>query len=140
MSEVGVHRLPEQYILHLGEENVGGWNNKRLGRVELEARSNRTFRPEYILIPAAIAENFEVIDIKINNVSQISSRNAIPARRFSENNSHKMIMDICEKSATVSIVARNIASIDSSFSAVAMGPLIEEKSLDQKMDSNPCAS
>jgi hypothetical protein len=135
-----IHRLPEQYILHLGEENVGEWNNKRLGRVELEARSNRAFRPEYILIPAAIAENFEVIDIKINNISQMPSPNAIPARRFSENNSHKMAMDICEKSATISIVARNISSVESMFAAVAMGALIEGKPLDQGIDQKPCAA
>jgi hypothetical protein len=133
-----VIRLPEQYILHLGEENVEGRGKLDGTPIELEARSGCAFRPEYILIPAAIAENFEVIDIKINNVSQMSSPNAIPAGRFSENNSHKMIMDICEESAIISIVARNIASYDSMFAAMAIGALIKHKAFDQGIDQKSC--
>jgi hypothetical protein len=140
MCDTAVNRLPEQYILHLGEENVEGLGRVDGTTVELEARSKCAFRPERILIPADIAENFEVIDIKINNISQISSRTAIPAIRFSENNSHKMVMDICEKSATISIIARNIASVDSMFAAVAVGALIEGKPLDQGIDQKPCAA
>jgi hypothetical protein len=85
------------------------------------------FRPERLVIPASIAEDFLITDIKVGKNSQLVSTGAIPAAAFTSARSEAncMMMDTAQISMFVTVSVTNTSDKDRYFQCVIFGPSVD---------------
>ena len=85
------------------------------------------FRPERLVIPASIAEDFLITDIKVGKNSQLGSTGAIPAAAFTSTRSeaNRMMMDTAQISMFVTVSVTNTSDKDRYFQCVIFGPSVD---------------
>ena len=85
------------------------------------------FRPERLVIPASIADDFIITDIKVGKNSQLVSTGAIPAAAFTSARSEAncMMMDTAQISMFVTVSVTNTSDKDRYFQCVIFGPSVD---------------
>ena len=85
------------------------------------------FRPERLVIPASIADDFIITDIKVGKNSQLVSTGAIPAAAFASSRSEAncMMMDTAQISMFVTVSVTNTSDMDRHFQGVIFGPSVD---------------
>lgn len=113
---------PREYALGFGSTAVPGKSSANIG-----VQPQVIFRPERLVIPASIAEDFLITDIKVGKNSQLVSTGAIPASAFtSRSEATRMKMDTAQISMFVTISVTNISKKMKFFQAVLFGPPKED--------------
>lgn len=111
-------------ILGLGYHRVAGDS-----KVIIDIQSSVRFRPETLLIPSAIANDFVVVDLKVGKNSQFTkyavTNLPIPATFFCTGN-RMPNLDVCEKGQFVTVVVRNVTCSVKTFTGSVSGPPVEE--------------
>lgn len=80
------------------------------------------FRPETIIVPATIAPDFDIEDIKCGNISQLVANGSVAAEGFVQNAyNNKMEMDTVQTSQDFVLVVSNISGADRTFRANVYG-------------------
>lgn len=88
----------------------------------VSASPQDTFSPRKILIPASVAPNFEVADLKVGSVSQFSSSDPIPAEAFIPDGvSTDVRFDTAQISQQVTFNVNNISNAAAVFRAAING-------------------
>jgi hypothetical protein len=83
---------------------------------------NQAFKPQRIVIPATIAPNFTIQDIKVGNISQLAQSGDLPAEAFVQTLfDGEMDMDTCQTSQDFVIQLTNISGAASTFRAAVYG-------------------
>lgn len=83
---------------------------------------NQAFKPQRIVIPATIAPNFTIQDIKVGNISQLAQSGDLPAEAFVQTLfDGEMDMDTCQTSQDFVIQLTNISGAASQFRAAVYG-------------------
>ncbi len=83
---------------------------------------NLAFKPERIVIPATIASDFLITDIKVGNVSQLVQSGTLPAEAFTQQLfDGKMEMDTVNTSQDFVLQIQNTAGAARSFNAAVYG-------------------
>ncbi len=83
---------------------------------------NLAFKPQRIVIPATIAPDFLITDIKVGNVSQMVQSGTVPAEAFTQQLFDGMMeMDTVQTSQDFVLAVQNIAGAARSFNAAVYG-------------------
>lgn len=94
--------------------------------VDIIQRPQLTFRPERVVIPAAIGANFNVADIRIGKNSQFLSAGAIPGAVFAEGAfGVRLKMDTCQIAMDIDLRVTNISAGALNFFAAMIGDSVE---------------
>ena len=89
-------------------------------------RSQIVFRPERIVVPAAVAAFFQITDVKVGKNSQFVSSGAVPAATFAETAfGVRLKMDTCQISQDLIIDVTNIDVAAHRFFAAMIGESVE---------------
>jgi len=81
-----------------------------------------TFAPRKVVIPGSVAPNFEVADLKIGAISQLSSSDPVPAEAFIPNASLTDVhFDTAKISQSVTFSVNNISNATATFRACLNG-------------------
>lgn len=84
------------------------------------------FRPQRVVVPASLAPNFTIDDIKVGNKSQLISAGAVPAEAFAQTSfGVEMKMDTCQISMDLILEVTNISAAASDFRASVYGEAAE---------------
>jgi hypothetical protein len=84
------------------------------------------FRPERLVIPASIAEDFLITDIKVGKNSQLVSTGAIPASAFTNHSEpSRMKMDTAQIAMFVTVSVTNTSKEDKFFQCAIFGPSVD---------------
>jgi hypothetical protein len=91
--------------------------------VSITARpQNLAFKPQRIVIPATIAPDFLITDIKVGNVSQVVQASTLPAEAFTQQLfDGQMEMDTVQTSQDFVLQVQNIAGAPRNFNAAVYG-------------------
>ncbi len=110
-----------EYILGFDSTAVPGSTSANITK-----RPQVIFRPERVIIPAAVGVDFQVVDIKVGKNSQFSASGEVPAVVFSESAfGVRLKMDTCQVSMDVTISVRNTNAAQRNFTAAIIGPAVE---------------
>lgn len=110
-----------EYILGFDSTAVPGSTSANITK-----RPQVIFRPERVVIPAAVGVDFQVVDIKVGKNSQFSASGEVPAVVFSESAfGVRLKMDTCQVSMDVTISVRNTNAAQRNFTAAIIGPAVE---------------
>jgi len=83
---------------------------------------NLAFKPQRIVIPATIAPDFLIADIKVGNVSQMVQSGTLPAEAFTQGLFDGMMeMDTVQTSQDFVLQVQNIAGAARTFNAAVYG-------------------
>lgn len=83
---------------------------------------NLAFKPQRIVIPATIAPDFLITDIKVGNVSQMVQSGTLPAEAFTQGLFDGMMeMDTVQTSQDFVLQVQNIAGAARNFNAAVYG-------------------
>jgi hypothetical protein len=116
-----VSETSKEYALGLGFTAVAGKSS-----ANINVQPQVAFRPERLVIPASIAEDFLITDIKVGKNSQLVSTGAIPAAAFTHRSeSNRMKMDTAQISMFVTISVTNISNEAKNFQGVIFGPSVD---------------
>lgn len=92
----------------------------------LTQRPQIVFRPERIVVPAAVAAFFQITDVKVGKNSQFVSSGAVPAATFAETAfGVRLKMDTCQISQDLIIDVTNIDVAARRFLASMIGESVE---------------
>ena len=92
----------------------------------LTQRPQIVFRPERIVVPAAVAAFFQITDVKVGKNSQFVSSGAVPAATFAETAfGVRLKMDTCQISQDLIIDVTNIDVAAHRFLAAMIGESVE---------------
>ncbi len=92
----------------------------------LTQRPQIVFRPERIVVPAAVAAFFQITDVKVGKNSQFVSSGAVPAATFAETAfGVRLKMDTCQISQDLIIEVTNIDVAARRFLASMIGESVE---------------
>lgn len=92
----------------------------------LTQRPQIIFRPERIVVPAAVAAFFQISDVKVGKNSQLVSAGAIPAATFSETAfGVRLKMDTVQISQDLILIVVNIDVAARRFLAAMIGESVE---------------
>ena len=92
----------------------------------LTQRPQIIFRPERIVVPAAVAAFFQIVDVKVGKDSQLVSAGAIPAATFAETAfGVRLKMDTCQISQDLILIVTNIDVAARRFLASMIGESVE---------------
>lgn len=92
----------------------------------LTQRPQIVFRPERIVVPAAVAAFFQITDVKVGKNSQFVSAGAVPAATFAETAfGVRLKMDTCQISQDLIIDVTNIDVAARRFLASMIGESVE---------------
>jgi hypothetical protein len=92
----------------------------------LTQRPQIVFRPERIVVPAAVAAFFQITDVKVGKNSQFVSSGAVPAATFAETAfGVRLKMDTCQISQDLIIDVTNIDIAAHRFMASMIGESVE---------------
>lgn len=110
-----------EYILGFDSTAVPGSTSANITK-----RPQVIFRPERVVIPAAVGVDFQVVDIKVGKNSQFSASGEVPAVVFAETSfGVRLKMDTCQVSMDVTISIRNTNAAQRNFTAAIIGPAVE---------------
>lgn len=111
--------------LPLGFDSVTDVTKATSARIT--ARPQVTFRPDRLVVAAAIAEFFLIDDLKIGKNSQLTSGDSIPAEAFSNLSvGVGMQMDTANIGIDIVLSVTNIdAGLDHRFNGVLIGPAVQ---------------
>jgi hypothetical protein len=110
-----------EYILGFDQTAVPGSTSANITK-----RPQVIFRPERVVIPAAVGVDFQVADIKVGKNSQFSASGEVPAVVFSESSfGVRLKMDTAQVSMDVTISVRNTNAALRNFTAAIIGPAVE---------------
>ncbi len=110
-----------EYILGFDSTAVPGSTSANITK-----RPQVIFRPERVIIPAAVGVDFQVVDIKVGKNSQFSASGEVPAVVFAETAfGVRLKMDTCQVSMDVTISVRNTNAAQRNFTAAIIGPAVE---------------
>jgi len=94
--------------------------------VDIIQRPQLVFRPERVVIPAAIGANFNVADIRIGKNSQFLSAGAIPGAVFAEGAfGVRLKMDTAQIAMDIDLRVTNISAGALNFFAAMIGDSVE---------------
>ncbi len=94
--------------------------------VDIIQRPQLTFRPERVIIPAAIGANFNVADIRIGKDSQFLSAGVIPAAVFAEGAfGVRLKMDTAQIAMDIDLRVTNISAGALNFFAAMIGDSVQ---------------
>jgi hypothetical protein len=112
----------KDYALGFGSTLV-----KANSSANINAQPQVAFRPERLVIPASIADDFIITDIKVGKNSQLVSTGAIPAAAFASSRSeaNRMRMDTAQISMFVTVSVTNTSDMDRHFQGVIFGPSVD---------------
>lgn len=80
------------------------------------------FSPKRIIIPATLAPSFVVTDIKVGNISQLSSSDAVPAEAFAQDATDSDLkFDTAQVSQQITFSITNISAAPVRFRAAIIG-------------------
>lgn len=86
------------------------------------SRPQDTFAPRKVVVPSSVAPNFDILDIRIGAISQLSSADPIPAEAFIPNASLTDVhFDTAQISQDVVFSVNNISNAAASFRATMNG-------------------
>lgn len=110
-----------EYVLGFDMTAVPGSTSANITK-----RPQVIFRPERVVIPAAVGVDFQVVDIKVGKNSQFSASGEVPAVVFAETAfGIRLKMDTCQVSMDVTLSVRNTNAAQRNFSAAIIGPAVE---------------
>jgi hypothetical protein len=112
------------YVLGLGSTPV-----RANSSANINVQPQMDFRPEHLVIPASIAPDFLINDIKIGKNSQLISIASLPAEAFTTRSGiNRLKMDIARLSMFVTVSVTNISPADRYFQGAIFGsPVVERK-------------
>ena len=111
----------KEYALGLGFTAVAANSS-----ANINVQPQVVFRPERLVIPASIAEDFLITDIKVGKNSQLVSTGALPAAAFTvRSESTRMMMDTAQISMFVTVSVTNISKEPKNFQGVIFGPSLD---------------
>lgn len=92
----------------------------------LSATPQVVFKPQRLIIPAAIADNFVITDLKVGKNSQLAATGNIPAATFVAGAFDvKLNLDTCQIAMGISLSVTNISGAAVRFLACMIGPAVE---------------
>jgi hypothetical protein len=110
-----------EYILGFDSTAVPGSTSANITK-----RPQVIFRPERVVIPAAVGVDFQCVDIKVGKNSQFSASGEVPAVVFAETSfGVRLKMDTCQVSMDVTLSIRNTNAAQRNFTAAIIGPAVE---------------
>jgi hypothetical protein len=111
-----------EYALGLGSTSVAGTSS-----AIINVQPQVVFRPERLVIPASIAEDFLINDIKVGKNSQLVSTGALPAAAFTPGRSdaNRLMMDTAQIAMFVTISVTNTTKKSKNFQGVIFGPSVD---------------
>ena len=116
-----VNEDTREYALGFGSTLVRGNSSSNIS-----VQPQVVFRPERLVIPASIAEDFLITDIKVGKNSQLVSTGALPAAAFTvRSESTRMAMDTAQISMFVTVSVTNISKEPKNFQGVIFGPSLD---------------
>lgn len=120
----------QQYAPMKGRQLILGFSSTGTvaagATVDIIQRPQLTFRPERIVIPAAVGANFNVSDIRIGKDSQFLSAGAIPAAVFAEGAfGVRLKMDTCQIAQDIDLRVINISAGALNFFAAMIGDSVQ---------------
>jgi hypothetical protein len=84
------------------------------------------FRPERVVVPASIAPNFLILDLRVGKNSQFASANAVPAEMFSQTAfGVDLKCDTAQVSQVITMNVQNISAAAVRFIAAISGEAVE---------------
>jgi hypothetical protein len=112
----------KEYALGLGFTEVQGKTS-----ATINVQPQVEFRPERLVIPASIANDFLIHDIKIGKNSQLVSTGAIPAAAFTNSSEpSRLRMDVARLGEFVTVSVTNISLNPRNFQGVFFGSSVDE--------------
>lgn len=92
----------------------------------VSSRPQVVFRPDRLVIPASIAPNFTLTDIKIGKNSQLVGSSVLPAEVFSQTAvGVRLKLDTAQISQDIVLTVTNISGGAVRFMACLIGPAVE---------------
>lgn len=96
--------------------------------VDVISRPQTIFRGERLVIPAAIGAAFNVVDVRVGNVSQLPANQEIPGAVFAETSfGVRLRLDTCQVAMDIVLRVRNITvpPVPADFSAAIIGASVQ---------------
>ena len=128
MTRVGPGEFPLGFVY----ESVPGKKRTAKGKqqrniVDVTARAQFVFRGERLVIPSSIAQQFDVVDIKVAGRTQLIGLDALPASTFVENSAVGMSlrMETARVAQDITLVVENLTPQARRFSASLIGTVID---------------
>lgn len=85
------------------------------------------FKPQRVTIPSTIAPDFDVLDIKVGNKSQLVQSGALPGEAFQPTAFDvEMDMDTCQTSQDFVLQVQNVAVVARTFKAAVYGRSVDQ--------------
>jgi hypothetical protein len=110
-----------EYILGFDSTAVPGSTSANITK-----RPQTIFRPERVVVPAAVGVDFQMVDIKVGKNSQFSASGEVPAVVFAETSfGVRLKMDTAQVSMDVTLSVRNTNVNLRNFTAAIIGPAVE---------------
>ena len=94
--------------------------------VDVTSRPQVVFRPDRIVVPATIAPNFLIVDVRVGKNSQFTAAQPVPAEVFSQGGFQVgMKMDTAQISQDIVMRVTNTSLAVLRFNAAMIGPALE---------------
>jgi hypothetical protein len=94
--------------------------------LDITSRPQVVFRPDRVVVPATIAPNFLIVDIRVGKNSQFTASQPVPAEVFSQGGFQVgMKMDTAQISQDVVMRVTNTSAGALRFNAAMIGPALE---------------
>ena len=114
-------RSSREYALGLGSTSVAGNSS-----ANINVQPQVIFRPERLVVPSNLAEDFLITDIKVGKNSQLVSTGALPAVMFTEQAfGVRLKMDTAQISMFVTVSVTNQNPAARNFQGGLVGPAVE---------------
>lgn len=127
MTRVGVGEFPLGFVYESvpGKKRAGKGKQQR-NVVDVTSRPQFIFRGEYLRVPSSIAQQFDIVDIKVAGRSQLVGSAALPAATFAENVVSKPLrMETASVAQDITLVVENLTPQARRFSASLVGTVID---------------
>jgi hypothetical protein len=93
-------------------------------QVQIPGSPQNVFRPERLVVPADIAYDFGIVDVKVGNSSQLVQAVEVPGALFSEVAvGSRVTFDTAEVGNQISLTARNKSGAALEFTAAFLGTI-----------------
>jgi hypothetical protein len=93
-------------------------------RIAVSAAPAATFRAERLLVPAAVARHFQVVEVIVGGAPQFKTGCPVPASLFDERALGPLLgKDVARPSSFVTVTADNVSGDDQVFHCGVYGPV-----------------
>lgn len=121
-TTVRAERPSEARQLFLGFESLA---IAAAASADVTARPQILFRPTRLVVPAAVAPNFTIDDIKVGNKSQSVAAGSVPAEAFAQTAFNTPLkLDTCQISMDLILEVTNISAANADFRATMFGDAV----------------